>query len=166
MSAKAEHELSITRLIDAPPETVYRVWTERTSEWWCPKPWETPVVEHDLRAGGRSYFEMQSPEGERFPHDGVYLEVVPNERIVVTNAFKAGWIPQALDNDPCGGFATVSIFSFEPEGSGTRYTARVRHWNGEALKQHEAMGFHEGWSICAAQLAELAEEEARSRAAA
>ncbi len=47
---------------------------------------------------------------------------------------------------------------WEPEGEGTRYTARVRHWNEETLKQHEAMGFHEGWSIVAGQLAELAED--------
>ena len=163
---KQDLELSVTRLIDARPETVYRVWTERTGEWWCPKPWSTPVVEHDLRAGGRSYFEMESPEGERFPHDGVYLEVVPDQRIVVTNAFRAGWTPQHLEDDSCGGFATVSIFTFEPEGSGTRYTACVRHWSADALKKHEAMGFQEGWSICAAQLAELAEAEAKDRAAA
>jgi uncharacterized protein YndB with AHSA1/START domain len=33
----------------------------------------------------------------------------------------------------------------------------VRHWNEETLKQHERMGFHEGWGIVAGQLAELAE---------
>ena len=37
--SNSEHELSITRFIDAPPETVYRVYTERTEEWWAPKPW-------------------------------------------------------------------------------------------------------------------------------
>jgi uncharacterized protein YndB with AHSA1/START domain len=163
---KRELELSVTRMIDAPPAIVYRVWTERTSEWWCPKPWKTPVVEHDLRAGGRSYFEMESPEGERFPSEGVYLEVVPNERIVVTSAFTAGWQPQQLEDEACGDFPTVSIFTFEPEGGGTRYSARVRHWTEAALKQHEAMGFQEGWSICAAQLAELAEGESQGRAAA
>ncbi len=55
---------------------------------------------------------------------------------------------------------------FVDEGSGTRYTARVRHWNEEALKAHEAMGFEEGWGICAAQLAELAEAEAHQAVAA
>ena len=56
----------------------------------------------------------------------------------------------------------VVIVTFEPEGSGTRYAARVRHWTAEALKRHEAMGFHEGWGIVAGQLAELAEPK-RSR---
>ena len=58
----AQHELSITRFIDAPPETVYRVYTERTGEYWCPKPWTTPVVDWDLRAGGRANTVMRSKD--------------------------------------------------------------------------------------------------------
>ena len=152
----AQHELSIDRYIDASPETVYRVWTERTREWWCPKPWTTPVVEWDLRAGGRSYTVMRSPEGEEMPHEGIFLEVVPNEKIVFTNAFTAGWDPQVLSGEGCD-FGMVAIVTFEPEGEGTRYTARVRHWDEAARKQHEAMGFHEGWGMVADQLALLAE---------
>lgn len=153
----AAHELSITRLIDASPETVYKVWTERTGEWWAPRPYATPVVEHDLRPGGRAYTVMRSPDGADMPHEGVFLEVVPNRKIVVTDAFKPGWIPQHA--------FMVAIFTFEPEGTGTRYTARVRHWNEETLKQHEQMGFQEGWSIVAGQLAELAEGRPAASAA-
>ena len=51
----------------------------------------------------------------------------------------------------------VAIWTFEPEGTGTRYTARVRHWSEEATKRHEAMGFSEGWGIVTDQLAEIAE---------
>src|SRR3712207_4991404 len=84
-------ELSITRFIDAPPETVYRVYTERTAEWWVPKPWMTGAVEWDLRTGGRMYTEMRSPEGATDGGEGVFLEVVPNERLLWTNAFTPGW---------------------------------------------------------------------------
>lgn len=147
----AEHELSITRLIAASPKTVYRVWTERTGEWWAPKPYTTPVVELDLRPGGRGRMDMRAPDGTDMPNEGIFLEVVPNRKLVFTDAFKAGWIPQ----DP---FMLV-IVTFEPEGTGTRYTARVRHWSEETLKRHEAMGFHEGWGIVAGQLAEIAEGE-------
>jgi uncharacterized protein YndB with AHSA1/START domain len=97
---------------------------------------------------------MRAPEGTEMPNEGVFLEIVPNEKIVFTNAFTAGWIPQ----DPF----MVVIVTFAPEGIGTRYTARVRHWSAETLNRHEAMGFHEGWGIVAGQLAELAETEARS----
>jgi len=149
-NASAAHELSITRLIDASPETVYRVWTERTAEWWAPRPYTTPEVHMDLRPGGRGLMAMRAPDGTDLPREeGVFLEVVPNRKLVFTNAFRAGWIPQ----DPF----MVVIVTFEPEGPGTRYTARVRHWSEEMLKEHEAMGFHEGWGIVAGQLAALAE---------
>jgi uncharacterized protein YndB with AHSA1/START domain len=44
-----------------------------------------------------------------------------------------------------------------PEGDGTRYTARARHWSDEARKQHEEMGFVAGWQACADQLKALSE---------
>jgi uncharacterized protein YndB with AHSA1/START domain len=165
MSNSKGHELSITRYIDAPPETVYRTYTERTEEWFAPKPWKTRVIAQELRPGGRSSIEMTGPEGESHPGEGVYLEVVPNERIVFTNVFTAGWMPKTGMDSECD-FPTVAVVTFEPEGSGTRYTARVRHWDEDAVRKHEAMGFEQGWAICAAQLAELAEVEARTPVAA
>ena len=164
MTDAAALELSVTRFIDAPPETVYRVYTERLEEWWAPAPWRTKVVEMDLRPGGRFAFEMTGPEGESHPSDSVYLEVVPGERIVNTNAFTAGWQPKGRMDSDCD-FPCVSIITFEPEGNGTRYTARVRHWTEEAVKAHEAMGFEPGWTMVAAQLAALAEGEAQAKAA-
>ncbi len=161
----SEHELSITRFIDAPPETVYRVYTGRTEEWWAPQPWKSRVIARELRAGGRSSIEIEGPNGERHPGEGVFLEVVPNERIVFTNAFTAGWQPKTGMDSECD-FLMVAIVTFEMEGSGTRYTARVRHWSEEALKAHESMGFEEGWGTCAAQLAGLAEAEADETVAA
>lgn len=151
------HELSITRFIHASPEAVYRAWTERLGEWWAPKPYTTPVVELDLRPGGRGLMEMRAPDGTRMPHEGVFLEVVQNRKIVSTNAFTAGWIPQ----EPF----MVAIWTFEPEGAGTRYTARVRHWSAEAIKRHEDMGFHVGWGIVTGQLAAIAEEGVTAAAA-
>jgi uncharacterized protein YndB with AHSA1/START domain len=153
MSGEAVHELSVTRLVAAPPGAVYRAWTERLSEWWAPRPWTTPRVELDLRPGGRALMGMRSPDGEDMPHEGVFLEVVPEERIVITDAFRAGWIPQEA-------FMTA-IFTFAPEGDGTRYTASARHWSEEARARHEAMGFREGWGVVAGQLAAIAEEARR-----
>jgi len=147
-------ELSVTRFIDAPPEVVYRVWTERTTEWFVPKPWTTPTVEFDLRPGGRSFVVMRSPEGEDMPMEGVFLEVVPGRKIVSTDAFKPGWTPQEA--------FMVAVTTFEPEGGGTRYTARALHWSEEARKRHEEMGFQQGWGQVADQLAEIAEAETAS----
>ena len=58
-------QLSVTRYIAAPPETVWQVMTERLSEWWCPRPWRTEIVELDWRAGGRCTTLMRGPDGEQ-----------------------------------------------------------------------------------------------------
>jgi uncharacterized protein YndB with AHSA1/START domain len=152
---QAKYELAIERHINAPPEAVYKVWTERLEEWWAPKPWTTKIIEHDLRPGGRSAMIMSGPDGASSPMEGVVLEVVPNERIVFTNAFTAGWLPQTP--------FMVAIFTFTPDGDGTHYRAASRHWDETAHAQHEAMGFVQGWTIVAGQLAELAEEEAKGK---
>lgn len=54
----------------------------------------------------------------------------------------------------------------EPKGGGNRYTARVLHFEEEALKKHEATGLHEGWGIVTAQLAARAKAEAHAPVAA
>jgi uncharacterized protein YndB with AHSA1/START domain len=141
-------ELSVTCLIDAPVDVVWRVFTEQTNEWYCPKPWRAEV-DWDLRAGGRSSTVMYGPNGEENRMEGIILEAVPGKRVVFTDAFKGDWTPQ--------GPFMVGFFEFEDEGGKTRYTGRARHWTEVAKQQHQAMGFADGWGKVAEQLAELAE---------
>lgn len=149
-------ELSITRYIAAPPEIVWRVMTERMTDWWCPKPWRAEVVEQDWRAGGRADMMFYGPEGEEMPQNGIFLEVTPGRRFVSTDAVTADWQPH--------GPFMVGIWEIQPEGEGTRYTARARHWTAEQHERHREMGFEHGWGAAATQLAELAETEARKAA--
>jgi uncharacterized protein YndB with AHSA1/START domain len=146
----ADRELVLSRLIDAPPRKVYRAWTEPEllKQWFAPKPFTTPIAEHDVRPGGANLIVMRGPDGTDMPNRGVYLEVVPNERLVFTDAYARAWEPS---DKP---FMTV-IVTFENEGSKTRYTARVRHWTAADRDAHEKMGFHQGWGQCADQLAAL-----------
>ena len=146
-----DRELVLTRIIDAPREKVYRCWTEPElmKLWFVPKPWTTRHVEVDLRPGGTSLIVMADPDGNEFPNPGVYLEVVPNERLVFTDAFLAGWEPSEKP-------FMVGIITFEDQGGKTLYTARARHWTAEDRETHEKMGFHEGWGPVATQLEEVA----------
>lgn len=143
------HELTVERHIAAPPDRVWEMMTTRMPEWWCPKPWRAEVVEQDWRAGGRSALIFHGPDGETMPQEGVFLEVVPGRRFVFTDAYRAGWVPQKP-------FIT-GLFEIAPDGDGTHYRARARHWDEAAMQQHEAMGFADGWNVAAAQLAALCE---------
>jgi uncharacterized protein YndB with AHSA1/START domain len=149
--ANTEHELVLTRLIDAPREKLFRCWTEPQllKQWFAPSPYTTPEAEMDLRIGGASRVVMRAPDGQDIPCPGTYLEIVPNEKLVFTDAYTGDWVPS---NKP---FMTV-ILTFENEAGKTRYTARVRHWTKEDYDTHVKMGFHEGWGLCTDQLAALA----------
>ena len=145
------HELKLTRLIDAPREKLFRCWTDPTliPLWFCPPPWSVSHVENDVRAGGSSLVVMKGPNGEKMPNPGVYLEVIPNEKLVFTDAYTKAWEPSAKP------FMT-GILTFEDEDGQTRYTARLLHWTAEDKAQHEAMGFEQGWGISTDQLEALA----------
>ena len=146
----ADRELMLTRLIDAPREKLYRAWTDPhlLKQWFAPIPYTTPVAELDVRPGGSAFIVMRGPDGKDLPNHGVYLDVVPNQRLVSTDAYTKAWEPAQKP------FMTL-IITFEDEGGKTRYTARVRHWTVADRETHEKMGFHQGWGICADQLTAL-----------
>ena len=151
MEAKEDsRELSLVRIIDAPPEKVFRAWTEPTllKQWFTPRPWTVASAELDVRPGGSSVIVMRGPDGRESPNRGVYLEVVKNARLVVTDAYTEAWVPSEKP------FMTA-VVTFENEAGRTRYTARVFHWSEADRKAHEEMGFHQGWSKATDQLAEL-----------
>lgn len=87
--------LEITRVIEAPREKVWKAWTdpELFKKWWGPTGFTAPVIEIDPRPGGRFFGAMEGgPEmgefaGKRFYSTGTYQEVVPMEKIVVTDSF-------------------------------------------------------------------------------
>lgn len=141
-------DLVLERVLDAPPEKVFRAYTDPAilSQWFAPKPWRITDAIVEPRPGGRFQFTMHGPDGEAFPNTGVFLEVIPNRRIITTDAFTPEWKPSGQP------FMAARI-EMEPTGDGkTRYTATASHWSEEAMKQHEQMGFHEGWGTVADQL--------------
>ena len=158
MTFNPELDLQFERIVDVPLEKIWAAWTtpKLLMPWFCPLPWKTIACEIDLRPGGIFHTVMQSPEGQRFPKSGCYLEVIPNEKLVWTNAMEPGFRPakQAVANPdhPCEEFMMTATILLEPVASGTKYTAHVMHANKEARFQHEQMGFKEGWGTCLNQL--------------
>ncbi|RYD49539.1 MAG: polyketide cyclase [Verrucomicrobiaceae bacterium] len=150
-NTSASRELTITRHIAAPRAKVYQAWTDPALivQWFTPPPYVTTRAELDVRPGGASLIVMRSPEGVEIPNPGVYLEVVPDEKLVMTDAYTRAWEPSEKP------FMTICL-TFEDEGGGTRYTARAIHWTVADREAHEKMGFHEGWGIATDQLAALA----------
>ncbi len=156
-------DLQFDRLIDVSPEAVWQAWTVPALllQWFTPAPWKTVECDIDLRPGGVFRTVMESPEGERFPGIGCYLEVVAGERLVWTNALLPGFRPvAAAPIDGCGDFTFTAEVSMVAEGNGTRYSARVIHSDRAGRDKHAAMGFEQGWSAALDQLVALMKREA------
>ena len=151
MSAAEDLDLVLERVVDVPRAKVWAAWTTPAllMPWFCPVPWKVVECDIDLRPGGRFRTVMQSPEGERFPGEGCYLEVVPGERLVWTSALLPGYRP--APEVPMMPLFTGVITLADVSG-GTRYVARVMHRNAADAKAHADMGFHQGWGIALDQL--------------
>jgi uncharacterized protein YndB with AHSA1/START domain len=91
-STVGDHEVTITRVFDAPRELVWQAWTEpeHFSQWFGGgHPMTVPLsgVSMDVRPGGAWNATMVNAEdGSELPFRGTYREVVAPERLVLTFA--------------------------------------------------------------------------------
>jgi uncharacterized protein YndB with AHSA1/START domain len=123
--------LTVKRRFSAPPAKVFQAWTdpEKVKRWMGPGEVKVLAAEGDARTGGRYRWLMQSPDGEHHDVGGVYREVIPNEKLVFTWAWKSAPERESL----------VTL-TFKPDGDGTIITltheqffdedARDRHQHG------------------------------------
>jgi len=89
------------------------------------------ATEGDARTGGRYRWLMQAPSGEQHDVSGVYREVVPNERLVFTWAWKS--TPER---------ESLVTLTFKPDGDGTLFTMVHEQFFDEAARDRH----REGWS--------------------
>ncbi len=142
-----KRDLVLERVVDVPPNLVWKAWTEpeHLKVWFAPKPWTVPHAEVDLRPGGVFKTVMRSPDGEEFGEAGCILEVIPEKRLVWTDALGPGFRPNQE------AFFT-GILTISASGTGTRYRAVAMHGIEEAARKHSEMGFLDGWGTCLNQL--------------
>ena len=122
--------LTLKRRLKAPPAKVFAAWTdpEKIKRWMGPGPVAAIVAESDPRAGGRYRFLMRSPDGDEHDVGGVYREVVTNEKLVFTWAWKTSPEQESL----------VTVL-FKADGDGTLLT--VTH---ERFADEESRDSHQG----------------------
>lgn len=105
--------LTIKRRFNAPVAKVYAAWTdpEKIKRWMGPGEVKTVRAKNDLRSGGRYHIVMLTPAGEEFDVSGVYREVIENEKLVYSWAWKVTPERESL--------VTVT---FKKDGDGTLLT--------------------------------------------
>lgn len=113
----ADREIVITRAFNAPPELVWKAWTdpERIVRWFGPNGFSTTIKSMDLRIGGEWRYDMKGPDGRVYPNLVVFREIVPNERLVYAHRDDAGLEPSTHK----------TIVTLERQGRQTRLTLRM-----------------------------------------
>lgn len=128
--------LRIERTFDAPRELVFAAWTEqeRMKRWHAAKDFEVVFVESDPRVGGSWRFSMESPDGTRHSAGGVYREVSPPGRLVLTHAWE--------DRPRVETLITISFFD---EGGRTRMIFEQVGFENEAVRDSHDGGWNEAF---------------------
>ena len=120
-SKTADREISITRILNAPKEVVFEVWTDpkHISEWWGPNGFTTTTQEMDVRVGGKWRHTMHGPDGKDYPTEFIFTEVVKPDLIKYTNTlpkFDATVTFEAIGNKTklsmCMVFDSAEVWNF------------------------------------------------------
>lgn len=143
-----DRELVIERTISAPARLLFEAYSQpqHLMRWFGPKGYPLTLCEVDFRVGGSFRFAMTGPDGrQNTPFGGRYLEIVPDHKIVYTNAFEQPDAPQM-----------VVTVTFVEEGAKTRLTMRTLFESAAMKAEHVKLGFVEGVGSGLDQLEALA----------
>lgn len=112
----SDREIVVTRLLNAPRELVFEVWTsqQHVDKWWGPDGFTNTTRKMDVRPGGEWIYVMHGPNGKDFDNRIRFLEVVRPEKLVYLH-------DSGKDNDPSE-FQT--IVTFETIGNQTKVTLK------------------------------------------
>lgn len=156
-------DVVVTRVFSAGPERVFEAWTTPglLQRWWGPKDFTAPVCKVDLKKGGKYHFCMRSPEGRDYWSTGVYREIEPPNRLVMSDSFadeKGNVVPAA--HYGMGGNWPMEMLvkvTFEDREGGTKMT--LVHSVGAAIPSQDLENMKSGWSQSFDKLAEVVEKE-------
>ncbi len=140
MSKFGEGSVVITRVFDAPRELVWRAWTEPSmwAQWFGPGHFTASVPELDLRVGGALRIVMHGSDGNDYPMQGVFREIVKPERLVFGNI--------AIDNDGNHLLEGETAVTFSEERGKTTLTLKS-HMDGLVpIAPQMLAGMEAGWT--------------------
>ena len=142
--AKENPSLTIKRRLNAPPAKVYAAWTvpEMLVRWVGPNGTKTARAEGDVRIGGQFHTQLLMENGDEHNVSGVYREVVPNQKLVFTWAWRStpereSLVTVLIKPDGAGAILTLTHEQFFDEA------ARDRHeygWSGALNKLEKYLG--------------------------
>jgi PhnB protein len=83
-STTADREIRIGRLLNAPIELVWEVWTnpEHLKNWWGPNGFTNTISKMDIKPEGEWDLVMHGPDGTDYKNKSVFKEIVKHKKLV------------------------------------------------------------------------------------
>jgi uncharacterized glyoxalase superfamily protein PhnB/uncharacterized protein YndB with AHSA1/START domain len=83
-SSTADREIRISRLLNAPIDLVWEVWTnpEHIKHWWGPTGFTNTISKMEIKPQGEWDLVMHGPDGTDYKNKSVYREIVKHKKIV------------------------------------------------------------------------------------
>jgi uncharacterized protein YndB with AHSA1/START domain len=133
-------ELTITRILNAPRELIFKMWTDpkHLAQWWGPNGFSAPVCEADARPGGKIRIHMDHPAFPNHWMTGTFIEVVEPEKLVFTT--------KALENEEgVAPLENINTITFEDVNGKTRLTVHAAVTKATPEMAFALNGMDEGW---------------------
>jgi len=133
VTVDSKPSLTLKRRLKAPPAKVYAAWTDAAQlvRWFGPANVTVVSAEADARVGGRYRIVMRTADGEEHDVGGIYQEVVPNQKLVFSWAWRS--TPERESR------VTVAV---KADGDGTWLTlTHEQFFDDESRQRHE-----QGWT--------------------
>jgi len=144
-----DRSFTLTRILAASPQAVFTAWTDPEHLGWFHNPdMPTPAepIEVDLRVGGTWKQQMVVNEELSYPTGGIYLEIVPDERLVFRWGAVGGWPQLGGGNELTAPVVTVQLNDL---GKDTELVLTVRFSEDLDFEEVQKLmlgGAREGWA--------------------
>jgi uncharacterized protein YndB with AHSA1/START domain len=129
-----EHKVTITRDFDAPIGDVYAAWTEPETM----RKWMAQQVDADVSVGGRFRHELAGDDGQTYIHNGEYLVLEPEQRIV--QSFYVG------SDGPSPDYQEFLEITLRPLGPDRTELTFTDGWNGEGMDEEGQEAVRQAWN--------------------
>jgi uncharacterized protein YndB with AHSA1/START domain len=77
-----------SREFNCTPEAIFAAIAnpESLARWWGPSGFTNTFQVFEFRPGGKWSFIMHGPDGTNYPNESEFIEIVPNEKVVIRHA--------------------------------------------------------------------------------
>lgn len=149
---KEKNTVFVNREFYADQATVWDAFTKKEilDQWWAPQPWTSKTKSMNFEEGGRRFYAMVSPEGQKHWAIQDYTSISPKDNFKFIDAFadKDGNVNNEMPSSKWN-------LDFSENKGITTVRISIKHEKLSDLEKSIDMGFKEGFTMTLNYLSEL-----------